>query len=326
MKITKLQLKRIIKEEIDTIVEWGEEVEYPDFIKKLSFTSSERELSAAYAKADLTDEEKALVDADRAKGKHASQGRFRMLLKIFHKRATDPMHSKSGAQKDEWMKILKDKYIDVETIGEPHHGDYAGKPLPGGQLAVRLDYEVARELADAGTPVPEDFIKQARQKLVPQNLGHLSGPAIGSPEERLATYQMKLKSGEILSPEEREEQEGIAAAGKAMERERSQKASAGAWEERMIQQHGQLPGGQSYQALSPGAIRNIEKETETERLRQHDAERSASEKERGERLRTAPPARGRSLSGAIQERNESISRKKLKRIIHEELKKFLRNK
>jgi hypothetical protein len=172
MKIAKSQLKQIINEEIRIVME---EVELPDFINKLGYRSPKEDVQAAYD--TLTDEEKAQVDSP-----DAMYDKIAMIRRMYHKRATDPMHSKGPDQKAEWMKILKDKYIDVPTMGKGEHAEYAGKQLPGGQLAVRMDHEVAKELADAGTPVPEEFIKQIRQKLVPQDLTTHQGPEPGSDE------------------------------------------------------------------------------------------------------------------------------------------------
>ena len=172
MKITKTQFKQMIREEVTSVIE---EVELPDFINKLGYLSSEEDLQAAYD--TLTDEEKAQVDSP-----DAMYDKTAMIRRMYHKRATDPMHSKGADQKEQWMKILKDKYIDVPTIGKGEHAEYAGKQLPGGQLAVRMDHEIASELEAGGTPVPEDFIKQVRQKLVPQDLGTHKGPTPGSDE------------------------------------------------------------------------------------------------------------------------------------------------
>ena len=172
MKITRGELKKIIAEEIKNV---SEEVELPDFINKLNYLSSKQEVQAAYD--TLTDEEKAQVDSP-----DAMYDKITMIRRMYHKRATDPMHSKSADQKEQWMKILKDKYIDVPTIGKGEHAEYAGKQLPGGQLAIRMDHEVAQELEAAGTPVPEEFIKQVRQKLVPQDLTTHKGPEPGSAE------------------------------------------------------------------------------------------------------------------------------------------------
>ena len=172
MKVTRGELKKFITEEIKNI---SEEVELPDFINKLGYLSSKEDVQAAYD--TLTDEEKAEVDSpDAMYDKHV------MIRRMYHKRASDPMHSKGADQKEQWMSILKDKYINVKTIGTDAHADYAGKQLPGGQLAIRMDHEVAKELADAGTPVPEEFIKQVRQKLVPQDLTTHKGPPPGSDE------------------------------------------------------------------------------------------------------------------------------------------------
>lgn len=302
------------KADIGRIVEWGDEVELPDFINKLQFTSPKREIDAAYN--TLTDEEKALVDADPN-----MLGRMRMIRQMYHKRATDPMHSKSVDQKEEWMKTLKDKYIDVETIGEPHHGDYAGKPLPGGQLALSLDYEVARE-----TGIPEEFVTQVRRKLVPQDLGHHSGPPIGSPEHRKMVAKQKAANFEkkhgMSQAEYYQQQKELSASKREWEREDNQKKANAAWDQRMKDKHGQLPGGASYLGMSSDAIEKIEKETERRRLNRSASDRRKRERERGERLRNAPPADGRAEKH-YGRWDESISRKKLEKIIKEEIAKLL---
>ena len=120
--------------------------------------------------------------------------------------------SAGEAKEDEWMKILKDKYIDVEVMGLPRHGsEYEGKPLPGGKLAIKMVSDVAKELADAGTPVPEEFIQTQRARLVPRDLGHKQGPEIGSAEEKRATAALKLKnfmrSNQGRTPEEVEKRD-----------------------------------------------------------------------------------------------------------------------
>lgn len=171
MKISKSALKKLIAEEVRKV---SEEAEIPDFINKLGYLSSKQDVQAAYD--TLTDQEKAEVDSP-----DAMYDKVTMIRRMYHKRSTDPMHSKGADQKEQWMSILKDKYIDVPTVGGPGT-KYDGKQVPGGQLAFRMDHEVAQELADAGTPVPEEFIKQVRQQLVPQDVGTPDGPRPGSDE------------------------------------------------------------------------------------------------------------------------------------------------
>jgi len=187
MKITRGKLKQIIAEELKSISEEAAPIDYKSY-------------------DELTDDQRKRVDQSvnteiRAldmEGIEASDRAIARWRETYTKHVQDDDASTAASaasadrqraqaqqrqdQEAQWMKILKDKYIDVPTIGKGEHAEYAGKQLPGGQLAIRMDHEVAQELEAAGTPVPEEFIKQVRQKLVPQDLTTHKGPEPGSAE------------------------------------------------------------------------------------------------------------------------------------------------
>jgi hypothetical protein len=244
--------------------------------------------------------------------------------------------SAGEAKEDEWMKILKDKYIDVEVMGLPQHGsEYEGKPLPGGKLAVKMVSDVAKELADAGTPVPEEFIQTQRARLVPRDIGHKQGPEIGSAEEKRATAALKLKnfmrSNQGRTPQQvakddedyrwRQKNDpnffrGAASGGRAKEKRAKEMAAkyGGGWKQ--------------YADMSEPQRRDYAKRMDDYESEQQANARRDRENERAKRLRGKPAVGSKmnmdTFGGAKFESkkgntNMRVTRGELKQIINEEL-------